>query len=97
MNRIGIFISSVQKEFANERKAIMDFVNNDPLLNRFFTIFLFEDVPVTSRSTTEVYLNEVRNCTLYLALIGVEYGFEDNEGISPTEREFELASELKKV
>jgi ATP-dependent DNA helicase RecG len=97
LNRIGIFISSVQKEFANERKAIRDFVNNDPLLNRFFTIFLFEDAPVASRSTKDVYLDEVRNCTIYVGLIGAEYGFEDNEGISPTEREFEEASKLKKV
>jgi hypothetical protein len=57
---------------------------------------LFEDVPVSSRSAEDVYLNEVRNCTLYIALIGIEYGFEDNEGKSPTEREFDLAAELKK-
>jgi len=96
MNRIGIFVSSVQKEFATERKAIRDFVNNDPLLNRFFAVFLFEDVPVTSRNAEDVYLNEVRNCALYIGLIGFEYGFEDNEGKSPTEREFGLAKELKK-
>ena len=96
MSRIGIFVSSVQKEFATERKAIRDFINNDPLLNRFFVVFLFEDVPVKSSSAEEVYLNEVRKCTLYVALIGAEYGFEDNDGISPTEREYDLATELKK-
>jgi hypothetical protein len=35
-----IFVSSVQREFAEERRAIADFVQGDPLLRRFFTVFL---------------------------------------------------------
>lgn len=31
-----LFISSVQKELQAERRAIRDFVSNDPLLRRFF-------------------------------------------------------------
>jgi ATP-dependent DNA helicase RecG len=31
-----IFISSVQKELAAERRAIRDFVQGDPLFRRFF-------------------------------------------------------------
>ena len=45
MSRLKIFISSVQKELAAERRAIRDFVDGDPLLRRFFDVFLFEDVP----------------------------------------------------
>ena len=40
-----IFISSVQKELALERRAIKDFIRADPLLSRFFEVFLFEDLP----------------------------------------------------
>jgi hypothetical protein len=43
MSVIRIFISSVQKEFAEERKALRDFLRGDPLLRRFFDVFLFED------------------------------------------------------
>lgn len=38
-----IFISSVQKEFATERKALAAYLAGDPLLRRFFECFLFED------------------------------------------------------
>ena len=49
MNRSRIFISSVQREFAQERKALRDFLQNDPLMRRFFDVFLFEDVPASDR------------------------------------------------
>jgi len=39
-----IFISSVQKELAEERRVIRDFVRGDALLRRFFDVFLFEDI-----------------------------------------------------
>jgi predicted HTH transcriptional regulator len=61
-----IFISSVQKEFATERKALADYLSGDPLLRRFFETFLFErDVPASDRPPDSVYLAEVRNCDLY--------------------------------
>ena len=37
-----LFLSSVQKEFAFERQAVKDFVETDPLLRRFFEVFVFE-------------------------------------------------------
>ena len=58
-NRKRIFISSVQKELQPERKAIKDFVENDPLLRRFFDVFLFENLPACDRRANEVYLEEV--------------------------------------
>ncbi len=51
MNQIRLFISSAQKEFAKERKALRDFLRGDPLLRRFFDVFLFEDVPATDRQS----------------------------------------------
>lgn len=36
MTRHGIFLSSVQKEFAAERLALRDFLQGDPLLRRFY-------------------------------------------------------------
>lgn len=91
-----IFVSSVQKEFAAERQALRDFVRRDPLLRQFFDVFLFEDGPASGRSVRSVYLGEVDRCTVYVALLGHDYGSEDREGISPTEREFDRATAQRK-
>jgi len=87
-----IFISSVQKELAEERRAVKVFIENDPLLSRFFSVFLFEDLPASDRRADAVYLAEVDRCALYLGLFGNDYGYEDSEGLSPTEREFDRAA-----
>jgi ATP-dependent DNA helicase RecG len=72
-----IFISSVQKELQAERQAVREFVRGDPLLRRFFDLFLFEDLPASDRQAEEVYLDEVARCDVYLGLFGNEYGSED--------------------
>ncbi len=87
-----IFVSSVQKTLAEERRALKAFVEGDALLRRFFTVFLFEDLPAADVKADEVYLDEVDRCALYVGLFGAEYGFEDAEGVSPTEREFDRAT-----
>ena len=56
MTPIRIFISSVQREFADERAALRDYVRGDPLMRRFFDVFLFEDVPAIDRRPDELYL-----------------------------------------
>ena len=54
-----IFISSVQSEFAKERKALAKYIREDALLGDFFEIFLFEEAPARNRSAQAVYLDEV--------------------------------------
>ena len=93
MNRIRIFISSVQKEFVQERKALREYLRGDPLMRRFFDVFLFEDVPALDRRPDALYLDEVQQSDLYVGLFGNDYGSEDADGISPTEREFDQATE----
>lgn len=92
MTPIRIFISSVQKEFVEERAALRDYLRGDALMRRFFEVFLFEDVPAADRRADELYLDEVQRCDLYVGLFGCSYGSEDADGVSPTEREFDLAS-----
>jgi len=36
-----LFISSVQREFAEERQALKAYILGDALLSRFFDVFLF--------------------------------------------------------
>ena len=92
-----IFVSSVQKEFETERAALRDYVRADPLLRQFFDVFLFEDLPATDQRPDAVYLQEVKDCDLYLGLFGKEYGPEDAEGVSPTEQEYNQATTSGKL
>lgn len=97
MPKTKLFISSVQAEFAQERQALYDYILADPLLGRFFEPFLFEYLPASDQRADTIYLREVEQCQIYLGLFGRTYGFEDAEGVSPTEREFDKASELHKT
>ncbi|MCK4729240.1 MAG: DUF4062 domain-containing protein, partial [Desulfobacterales bacterium] len=97
MSRSLLFVSSVQKEFAGERAAIRDFVRGDALLQRYFHVFLFEDLPASDRRADTVYLDEVDGCGVYVGLFGNEYSDEDEDGKSPTEHEFERATEKGKT
>ena len=92
MNLIRIFISSVQREFAQEREVLRDYLRGDPLMRRFFDVFLFEDVPASDLRPDSLYLDEVEQSDIYVGLFGDNYGSEDADGISPTEREFDQAT-----
>jgi len=92
MTPVRIFISSVQKEFADERAALRDYLRGDALMRRFFEVFLFEDIPAADRRTDDLYLDEVRHCDIYVGLFGSDYGSENAGGVSPTEQEFDLAT-----
>jgi len=90
--RAAIFISSVQKELQEERRAVAQRVREDPLLRQFFDVFLFEELPAKDRRADEIYLDNVDEAAVYVGIFGDEYGFEDEAGISPTEREFDRAT-----
>jgi len=92
-NPYSLFISSVQKELTTERRAVKDFITNDPFLSKFISdIFLFEDIPAADRKVDDIYLSEVEQRDIYLAILGYEYGWKNKDGKSPTELEFEHAT-----
>ncbi len=91
---IRIFVSSVQKELAEERRAVKNFIQGDPLLRRFVAdVFLFEDNPASDRQPDNTYLTEVEQRDIYIALFGNEYGWKNANGKSPTELEFDHATQ----
>ena len=95
--RLKIFISSVQKEFPDVRRDLKAFLLGDAFLKRFVAeVFLFEELPARDQRADEAYLAEVAACDIYLGLFGNQYGHEDTEGVSATEREFLHATELAK-
>ena len=91
-----IFISSVQREFAKERKALASYIRQDAILGKFFEVFLFEEVPAQERKADGVYLSEVDECDIYLGIFGHAYGNVDSSGVSATEREYQRAAKKHK-
>ena len=90
--KFRIFISSVQKEFARERREIARYIRKDALFGKFFDVFLFEETPAGSSPAQGVYLKEAADCDVYLGFVGARYGFEGPDGLSPTEKEYDLAA-----
>ena len=63
-----IFVSSVQKEFAEVRRLLKRYISKNPAYRRLFDVFVFEeDVVASDRRTDEVY----RNATSILASSGM--------------------------
>jgi len=57
MQKIRIFISSVQEEFAGERQLLWEYLSSDVLLAKFFEPFIFEKVPALNANVSSVYLH----------------------------------------
>ena len=94
MTPIGIFISSVQDEFVLEREHLRNYLRGDPLMRRYFEVFVTEELPADKPD--EVYLDEVGRCDIYVGIFGFDYGFEGENAVSPTERAYNRATELDK-
>jgi predicted HTH transcriptional regulator len=93
---IRIFVSSVQKEFEQERLKLFEWITADPFLGKFFELFLFEKLPALDNTPQQVFLDEIGQCEIYLGILGKEYGFVGKQGVSVTEEEFDEASRLHK-
>lgn len=92
-HRLKVFVSSAQKEFARQRSELKAFLLGDAFLRRFIAeVFLFEELPAQDQRADQVYLGEVAAADIYLGIFGNEYGSQDADGLSPTEREFDHAT-----
>jgi ATP-dependent DNA helicase RecG len=95
--RLRVFVSSVQPEFKQVRRNLKAFLLGDAVLRRFVAdVFLFEELPARDQRPDDVYLDELACSDIYLGILGYEYGSEDNQGVSPTEREYDHATKLRK-
>ena len=70
MRKKRIFISSIQSEFADERRRIADYLRRDVLFSNYFEPFLFEELPASDISAQEAYLTQVAESDIYLGLCG---------------------------
>ncbi|MEP7321597.1 MAG: Fic family protein [Saprospiraceae bacterium] len=92
MQKIKVFLSSVQGEFATERDALYHYILSDSLLGVFFQPFLFEKLPAADITVQNAYLEELKHSDIYIAILGIQYGTENAEGISATEKEYDEAT-----
>jgi predicted HTH transcriptional regulator len=76
---------------------LFDYLTTDALLGKFFEPFVFENIPALAATPETVFLREVEQCDIYIGLFGKNYGYEDAEGVSPTEREFDCAEQFYKI
>ena len=95
MTKLILFISSVQSEFAVERDRLWQHLKTDAMLSEFFEPVMFEKLPANVQAPNKVYLDEVARSQVYLVLAGQLYGYEDENGVSPTEHEFDQATKLQ--
>ncbi len=84
MIRLKVFISSVQKELRTERIAIGNFLSTEDFLRECTAPRIFEDYPQPLRPNKKAYLDLLRQCQVYLLLIGREYGADAGDGLSAT-------------
>ncbi len=89
-----IFISSVQKELELERAAVSGLIATDPFLMQHCSPILFEREPASSRPASMPYLDRLRECSVYVLLVGKDYGRPDG-GLSATHHEYRLARKLE--
>lgn len=89
-----VFISSVQDEFAEERRQLKEWLTRDLFVSRFVeSVFLFEDEPSRGKPPQEVFLDEVKSSDIYIGLVGSQYYGKTSAkcGVSATEQEYDAA------
>ena len=91
MKKIKIFISSVLKELINERLAVQEAITENGFLSRYFEVEMWEGFPPMAVPSREAYLEKLKECNIYIGLFGNEYGIPEEDGLSPTEREYRRA------
>ena len=74
MIKLRIFVSSVQKKLADERRAVKTLITSDPFLDEHCVPILYEDEPSMLKPAPQGYLDVLARCQVYLVIIGSEYG-----------------------
>lgn len=92
--RIKVFVSSVQKELADERMALQVLLSTDPFLVEHCVPILFEEEPSALHPNPKEYLQLLETCQVYLGVMWREYGNVVDEH-SATHHEYNRAQELK--
>jgi len=87
--KFKLFISGNQNELKEERFVVKEAITNNHILNDFFDVFLFEDLPAKGKDPVSTYIDEVEKSDIYIGIIGNVYGEPNDAGLSPTALEFQ--------
>ena len=94
MARLRVFISSVQKELAEERMAVQILLSTDSFLQKHAVPRLFEYTPAPLTPNQKGYLDLLDTCNVCLLILGKEYGGKTEDAdLSATHEEYRLAKE----
>jgi len=85
--KFKVFVSGNQNELAKERFAVKTAIEQDNILNEYFDVFLFEELPAASKDPGSSFLENVKKSQIYIGLLGNHYGSRGNDGLSATEKE----------
>ncbi|MHB8111671.1 MAG: ATP-binding protein [Syntrophorhabdaceae bacterium] len=91
MKKTKIFISSVLKELMNERLAVKEAITENEFLSLYFAEEMWEGFPPMAVPSRKAYIEKLKECDIYIGLFGNEYGAPEEDGLSPTEREYRQA------
>ena len=92
--RLKLFVSSVQKEFEDERLIVQNLLNTDSFLSAHCLPVLYEFEPASPARALEECLASLDQCQVCLLIIGVQYGVASGN-ISITHAEYRRAKEKK--
>ena len=90
-----IFISANQREFEKERVLIKNEITNDPILNKYYKVYIIEEIGKNNDVIKDSYSLSVLNSQIYIGLIGKYYGKSIKNNLSATEYEYNLYTEKK--
>jgi len=93
--KFKVFVSGNQSELKEERFAVKEVIISNHILNDFFEVFLFEDLPAKGKNPVSTYIDEVKKADIYIGLIDNVYGESIHDGLSPTELEFQTFIKAK--
>lgn len=95
MIRLRVFVSSTQKELHAERQAIGSLLVTDEFLRSCTVPRLFEEYPAPLQPNPKAYLDLLGTCSVYLLIVGHDYGRALDDGLSATHQEYRFARTRK--
>lgn len=72
--KFKVFVSANQNELAKERFAVKNAIEQDNILNEYFDVFLFEELPAAGKDPVSSFLEKVKKSHIYIGLLGNHYG-----------------------
>ena len=90
LNKLKVFVSSVQNELEDERLIVQNLLNTDPFLSAHCSPILYEFEPASPERALDGCLKSLDDCQVYLLMIARQYGTIVGD-ISITHKEYRRA------